>query len=58
MQVSQLIVEKDIFYLKGKHDPLASKIFAELRIKQPQNMMTTELMNDYINPKSKGNPKM
>jgi transposase len=48
MQFSILDIENETYYLKGKHESLASQIFALLRIKQPQNLMEKKKALDYL----------
>jgi len=47
MQWSELSIENERFYLKGKHDKLASEIFAILKMKQPVHLMNEEQCKDY-----------
>jgi len=48
MKFSELEIEKEVYYLKSKHEPLASKIFATLKIKQPINLLSKEQVSDYL----------
>ncbi len=48
MQCSELSIEDETFYLKGKHLPLASKIFALLKMKQPINLMEKKQWERYL----------
>ena len=48
MQWSELSIENERFYLKGKHDKLASDIFALLKMKQPVHLMNKEQCKDYL----------
>jgi hypothetical protein len=48
MEFSVLDIENEPYYLKGKHHPLASKIFAVLRLKQPKNIMGEQQALEYI----------
>ena len=48
MQCSQLCVENDTFYLKGKHQKLASEIFAVLKMKQPMNISDETKWKNYL----------
>jgi transposase len=48
MEFSVLDIENEPYYLKGKHHPLASKIFAVLRLKQPPNIMGEQQALEYI----------
>jgi transposase len=48
MEFSVLDIENDPYYLKGKHLPLASKIFSVLRLKQPTNIMGEQQAMEYI----------
>ena len=42
MEFSEVKIENDNFYLKGKHNSLAAKIFSTLRIKQPSSILASE----------------
>jgi transposase len=48
MQCSELDIEHEPYYLRGKHPPLASHIFAVLNMKQPINMMNKTQWGDYL----------
>ena len=48
MEFSILDIEKEPYYLKGKHLSLASKIFSLLRLKQPTNIMGEQQALEYI----------
>ena len=48
VQSSELSIEDETFYLKGKHLPLASKIFALLKMKQPINLMEQKQWQRYL----------
>lgn len=48
MNVSHVRIENEKFYLKSKQLPLASKIFARLRIKMPKNITDQQSMEEYM----------
>ena len=48
MQVSQLEVENETYYLKGKHQSLASQIFALLKMKQPLSVCNNTQWTHYL----------
>lgn len=48
MQLSEIEIENENYYLKGKNDTLGSKIFAKYRIKLPKNLSTKEEINEYL----------
>jgi transposase len=48
MQCSELEIEDESHYLRGKHEPLASQIFAVLKMKQPINIMNKKQWMDYL----------
>ena len=48
MEFSEVEIEGQKYFLKGKHNSLASKIFAALKIKQPLNLMAEEQALEYI----------
>lgn len=48
MEFSELEIENESFYLKGKHQKLASQIFALLRMKMPTNIMDQNQWKEYI----------
>ena len=48
MEFSVLELENEPYYLKGKHLPLASKIFSLLRLKQPPNIMGEQQALEYV----------
>lgn len=48
MEFSEIEIEGQKYFLKGKHNSLASKIFAILRIKQPSNLMSNEQTTEYL----------
>lgn len=49
MQCSELSIEGERFFLKGKHEPLASKICGLLKMKQPVHLMTEPQWQTYLN---------
>ena len=51
MQVSQLSIENEIFYLKGKHKTLAAEIFDMMKMKQPVNISDDGKWRQYIERK-------
>ena len=48
MQCSQIEIEKETYYLKGKHESLASEIFALLKIKKPTNICNQSQWTQYL----------
>jgi transposase len=48
MQISEIELENQHYYLKGKNDTLGSKIFAKYRLKLPKNMSTKEEIHEYM----------
>ena len=48
MQCSELNIEDEPHYLRGKHPPLASQIFGVLNVKQPINIMNKQQWGDYL----------
>jgi transposase len=48
MQCSELDIEDEPHYLRGKHPPLASQIFGVLKVKQPINIMNKKQWGDYL----------
>lgn len=48
MEFSEIEIEGQEYFLKGKHNSLASKIFAILKIKQPSNLMSKEQTTGYM----------
>jgi len=48
MQVSQLSIGDDTYYLKGKHESLAAEIWAILKMKQPTNISDEAKWRQYI----------
>jgi transposase len=48
MQCSELEIEHEPYYLRGKHQPLASHIFGVLKLKQPINLMNKTQWGDYL----------
>lgn len=48
MEFSEIEIEGQKYFLKGKHNSLASKIFAILKIKQPLNLMSNEQTKKYM----------
>lgn len=48
MEFSEIEIEGQEYFLKGKHNSLASKIFAILKIKQPSNLMSKEQTTEYM----------
>jgi transposase len=50
MEFSVLEIEDEPYYLKGKHLPLASKIFSVLRLKHPTNIMGEQPALEYMKP--------
>jgi transposase len=48
MQCSELDIEDEPHYLRGKHHPLASQIFGLLKVKQPINIMNKQQWGDYL----------
>jgi transposase len=48
MQCSELAIEDEPYYLRGRHQPLASQIFGLLKLKQPINLMNTTQWGEYL----------
>jgi len=48
MEFSEIEIEGQKYFMKSKHNSLASKIFAVLRIKQPMNLMSDEQTIKYM----------
>jgi hypothetical protein len=48
MQCRELAIEEERYYLRGKHQPLASQIFGVLKLKQPINLMNTTQWGEYL----------
>jgi len=48
LEFSEIEIEKQKYYLKGKHINLASKILAVLKIKQPVKLLTEEQVTEYL----------
>jgi transposase len=48
MQCSELDIEDEPHYLRGKHQPLASQIFGVLKLKQPINILNKKQWGDYL----------
>ena len=48
MEFSEIEIEGRKYFMKGKHNSLASRIFAVLRIKQPVNLMSEEQTREYM----------
>jgi transposase len=48
MQCRELKIEEEPYYLRGKHQPLASQIFGVLKLKQPINLMNTTQWGEYL----------
>ncbi len=48
MEFSEIEIEGQKYFLKGKHNSLTSKIFAVLKIKQPSNLMSNEQTIEYM----------
>ena len=48
MEFSEIEIEEQKYFLKGKHNSLASKIFAVLKIKQPLNLLSEEQTIEYM----------
>lgn len=49
MEFSEVKIENEIYFLKGKHNNLTSKIFSTLRLKQPANILAHEDALSYAN---------
>ncbi|MBU2445159.1 MAG: transposase [Bacteroidetes bacterium] len=46
MELSEIKIENETYYLRGKHNSLASKIFSTLRLRQPENILVeTDALN-------------
>ena len=48
MEFSEIEIEYQKYFMRSKHDSLASKMFAVLRIKQPSNLLSEEQIIEYI----------
>jgi hypothetical protein len=48
LEFTKFEIEEEKYYLKSKQLPLASKILSELRIKQPNNVMSEEQVKQYL----------
>jgi len=48
LEFSEIEIEKEKYYLKGKQKNLASKILAVLKIKQPIKLLTNEQVIEYL----------
>lgn len=48
MEFSEIEIEGQKYFMKSKHNSLASKIFAILKIKQPLNLMAKEQTMEYM----------
>ena len=48
LEFSEIELEKELFFLKGKHENLASKILTILKIKQPGKLLTQEQISEYL----------
>ncbi len=48
MEFSEIEIEGQKYFMRSKHDSLASKMFAVLRIKQPSNLLSEEQIIEYI----------
>lgn len=48
MEFSEIEIEYQKYFMKSKHNSLASKIFAVLKIKQPSNLMSYEQTTKYM----------
>ncbi|MCF6268161.1 MAG: IS1634 family transposase [Melioribacteraceae bacterium] len=48
MEFSNIQIEKESLYLKGKHNQLASKIFSTLRINQPNNLLDHAQVSEFM----------
>jgi transposase len=48
LEFTQIEIEKEKYYLKSKQLPLASKILSELRLKQPNNVLSEEQLKQYL----------
>ena len=49
VEFSEVEIEGQKYYLKGKQDKLSSEIFSLLRIKQPRHLLSKEEALEYIN---------
>jgi transposase len=50
VEFSEIEIENEKYYLKGKHNQLASEIFSMFRIQQPGNLLTAKQATEYMNP--------
>lgn len=48
LEFSEIEIENQKYYLKGKHNSLASKILSVLKIKQPTKLLTNEQVIEYL----------
>ena len=48
MMFSKLTIDKKEYFLKNKHKQLAAEIFAVLKIKQPENLLSKEQIKEYM----------
>ncbi|HHE38530.1 MAG TPA: IS1634 family transposase, partial [Candidatus Cloacimonetes bacterium] len=48
MEFSEIVIEGQKYFMKSKHNSLASKIFAVLKIKQPSNLMSNKQTTEYM----------
>ena len=48
MEFSEIEIEGQKYFMKSKHNSLASKIFAILKIKQPSNLMSKKQTTEYM----------
>lgn len=48
MKFSKLSIDHQDYYLRNNHKRLASEILAVLRIKQPENLLNTEQVDNYM----------
>jgi len=48
MQVTQLEINNTDYYLRSKHDALAGRIFAKLKIKLPNNLSSKKDIYEYV----------
>ncbi len=48
LEFSKIKIENETLYLRGKYEPLASKIMGILKIKLPQKLNTTEQIEEFL----------
>ncbi len=48
LEFTEIEIEKEKYYMKGKHINLASKILSVLKIKQPNKLLTNEQVIEYL----------